>query len=60
MIYQNILLNNITDLNELIHEESKLVREKFVIFLRNTNKSTKVGWEMILGQIKKLREQAKL
>ena len=54
-------MDKITELNELIYAGAKLVGDKIDISQRNPNKNTKSGWEMrIEGQIKKLRQQAKL
>ena len=53
--------NNITELNELIYAEAKLVCEKIGIPLKSKEKKSKPGWEIRLEtQIKNLRKQAKM
>ena len=60
-LLKNISTDNITELNELIYAGEKLVSDKIGIPQKKPNRNTKVGWEMKLeGQIKKLRQQAKL
>ena len=51
----NILTNNITELNELIYAEVKLVCEKNGIFSKSTKNKAKSGWEIRLEtQIKNI------
>ena len=53
--------NNITELNELINADAKLVCEKIGIPSKSTKKQSKPGWEIRLEtQIKKLRKQARM
>ena len=40
--------NNIIELNELIYVRSKLVYDKIVVPLRNSNRNSKSGWEIRL------------
>ena len=52
---------NITESNELIYAEAKLVCEKIGVPLKNTNKKLKPGWEIRLEtQIKTLRKLTKM
>ncbi len=54
-------MNNITELNDLIHAEEKLVCEKVGLPLKNKNQWVKSGWEIRLEtQIRNLRQQAKM
>ena len=53
-------MDRITELNELICAGPKVICDKIGIPLRNPNSNTKPGWEIRLGQIRKLRQQAKL
>ena len=49
-------MDNITELNELIYAEVKLVSDKIGNPQRNPNRNTKSEWEMrIEGQIKNVR-----
>ena len=51
----NIPTGNITELNEVIYTEMKLVCDKIGISHRSPNKTTKSGWEIRLeGLVKKL------
>ena len=53
-----ISTNNITELNELIYAEAKLVGEKIGIPSKSTQKKSKPGWEIRLEtQIKNLRKK---
>ena len=50
-----------TELNELIYAEAKLVCEKIGIPSKSTKKKSKPGWEIRLEtQIKNLRKQTKM
>ena len=54
-------MDNITELNELIYAESRLICEKIGIPSKSTKKKSKLGWEIQLEtQIKNLRKQAKM
>ena len=56
-----ILTNNITELNELIYADAKLVCEKIGIPSKSTKKQWKPEWEIRLEtQIKKLRKQVRM
>ena len=53
--------NNITDLNELIYAEAKLVCENIGIPSKNMKEKSKSGWEFRLKtQIENLRKQLKV
>ena len=50
----NIRTGNITEVKKLIYDGSKLVCDKIGVPLRETNKNTKLAWEIRLeGQVKK-------
>ena len=56
-ILTHISTNNITELNELIYEEAKLVCDKIGARLKNTNRNSKPGWEIRLEtQIRNLQQ----
>ena len=60
-VLTNIRTNDITELNDLIYAEAKLVCEKIGIFLKTTDRKLKPGWELRLeSQIKRLRQQARI
>ena len=61
LIINTYLNNNITELNEVIYAEAKLVSDEIGVPLKNTNRNSKPGWEILLEtQIRNLRQQAKM
>ena len=55
-LFTPISTNNITESNELIYAETKLVSDKIGVPLKNMNRNSKPGWEILLERrIRNLR-----